>query len=403
MNANYRGWVATVVLFLFLSLALSLPASAAVITAPQPGAPISPRDAALLRAFSPAEIQAVRDQLNAISADLTQIESMIGVPSNQSQAALIGAQQANLRDVDIARWLATGVDLAPLQRDIESAMAKTANATLRSQKGAVSPNTTAGFPTAQYGSACSGYTSDSDVVFGYQTALNTAKLVWIPLKDACDEVLVAVGEGGNTSLACIIPDEILQAAELILAQYTICDGDTQSAQVAANYDRLAYLNEQIDTDYNATISNSNGNAAAIQSNDNNNKNAIVSNDNSNAAATQANDNANKNAIVANDNANAAAILLALQQALGKLDKALMEANLSSSSPPVGTYELPLSSGGQLEPIRDLVTATIATMQADGQYVGTALTYLSQGNTYLAAHQYKLAFGRYRAAYQQAVN
>ena len=403
MRAALRGPSVPLVIILGLVLPLSPQLSFAAPLPPQADAPLSPRDAALLRAFPPAEIQAVRDQLSAITADLAQIQTMIGLPADQSQAALINAQQAQLRDVDIARWLAAGVDLSALQRDVASAKAKTSMAVLRNQKGVMSPNTTAGFPVAQYGSACGGYTSNSDVVFGYQTALNTAKLVWIPLKDACDEVLVALGEGGNTSLACIIPDEILQAAELILAQYTICDGDTQGAQVAANYDRLAYLNEQIDTDYNATVSNDNSNKNAIVANDNANAAATQANDNSNKNAIVANDNANKNTIVANDNANTAAILLALQQALGKIDNALMEANLASSSPPVGIYELPLSSGGQLEPIRDLVTAMITKMVANGQYVGTASTYLSQGNTYLAAHQYKLAFNRYRAAYQQAVN
>jgi hypothetical protein len=256
----------------------------------------------------------------------------------------------------------------------------------------VAPATTAGFPGAHYGSACSGYTSNSDVVFGYQTALNTAKLIWGAADRACNEVVVILGEGGNGSLVCIIADEILQAAELILDEYTICDGDTQGAQVTANYDRLAYINEQIDTDHNAAMAN-----------DNANKNAIVANDNANAGATQANDNANKAAIVANDNANQVVLVQLLANTAAQLLKTQIETNLASSGPPVGYYELPAAKGGQLEAVRDDVAALIQTFQSSGLGVGSAATYLSQGNSYLASHQYKLAYARYRTAYQQATN
>lgn len=271
-------------------------------------------------------------------------------------------------------------------------MAKTATADLHAQGGAVSPATTANFPMAQYGSACNGYTSNSDVVFSYQTALNAAKLVWIPLKDACDEVLVVAGEGGNTSLACIIPDEVLQAAELILAQYTICDGDTQSAQVSANYARLAYLNEQIDSDFNATVSNDNANTAALMAAGTANTNAIM-----------ANDNANKAAIIVNDNTNTAAILALMQANQGQLVSLSIQQNLASSGPAIGDYELPIASGGHLETARDIVANLIISLQSLGQGVGNAPGFLSQGNAYFSQGQYKQAYAKYRSAYQSATN
>jgi len=392
---------------------------------PQAQATLAQRDAQLLQAFSPSEILKVRDQLDTITGDLLQIQTMIGHPAGKVESARFKSRAANLKDADIARWLAAGVDFSPLQRDVENAMAKTAVAQIHAQNGAVTTATTAGFPGASYGSVCSGYTSDSDVVFGYQTALNTAMLIWVAADRACNEVVVILGEGGNGSLICIIADEILQAAQLILDEYTICDGDTQGAQVAANYDRLAYINGQIDTDYNATISNDNANknaivandnanAGATQANDNANKNTIVATDNANAGATQANDNANKAAIVANDNANKTAIIgnananqVVLVQLLAntaaQLLKTQIETNLASSGPPVGYYELPASKGGQLEAVRDDVTALISAFQSSGLGVGTAATYLSQGNAYLAGGQYKLAYARYRAAYQQATN
>ena len=381
---------------------------------PQAQAALAQRDAELLQTFSPGEIQKVRDQLGTITGDLLQIQTMIGHPADKAESARFKSRAANLKDVDIARWLAAGVDLAPLQRDIENAMAKTAVAEIRAQNGAVTPATTAGFPGTQYGSACSGYTSNSDVVFGYQTALNTAKLIWVAADRACNEVVVILGEGGNGSLVCIIADEILQAAELILDEYTICDGDTQGAQVAANYDRLAYINVQIDTDHNAAIANENANknaivandsanAGATQANDNANRAAIVANDNANAGAIQANDNANKTAIIGNANANQVVLVQILANTAAQLLKTQIETNLASSGPAVGYYELPAAKGGQLEAVRDDVAALIQALQSSGLGVGTAATYLSQGNTYLASGQYKMAYARYRSAYQQATN
>lgn len=421
-----RGRFPAVGLVLVLSTVTALILPLPSLAAPgDPQATLAQRDAQLLQTFSPSEIQKVRDQLDTIMGDLIQIRSMIGHPASATESALLKSRAASLKDVEIARWLAAGADLAPLQQAVENALAKTATADLHTQKGVVLPATTAGFPTASYGSACSGYTSNSDVVFAYQTALNVAKLIWIPLKDACEEVAVVLGEGGNVSLACIVPDEILQAAELILSEYTICDGDTQGAQVAANYDRLAYINDQIDGDYNANLAHSDANALATQANDNANRNtivandnanrnAVVANDNANAGATQANDNANKAAIISNDNANKAAIISnanvnqavlvqLLANAAAQLLKTQIETNLASSETPVGYYELPASKGGQLEAVRDDVAAFITTLQSSGLGVGSAATYLSQGNSYLAGGQYKMAYARYRAAFQQATN
>lgn len=402
MKVNFSKLAFALVLFALTFMILPRPTLAAMGD-PQAQAALAQRDAQLLQAFSPGEIQKVRDQLDTITGDLLQVQTMIGHPAGKVESARFKSRAANLKDVDIARWLAAGVDFGPLQRDVENAMAKTAVAQIRAQNGAVTTATTAGFPGASYGSVCSGYTSDSDVVFGYQTALNTAMLIWVAADRACNEVIVILGEGGNGSLICIIADEILQAAQLILDEYTICDGDTQGAQVAANYDRLAYINGQIDTDYNATISNDNANKNAIVANDNANANAIQVNDNANKAAVVANDNANKTAIIGNANANQVVLVQLLANTAAQLLKTQIETNLASSGPPVGYYELPASKGGQLEAVRDDVAALISAFQSSGLGVGTAATYLSQGNAFLASGQYKLAYARYRAAYQQATN
>ena len=380
-----------------------------------------PDDAELLQYFSQEEIQSFRDQLFNIINNQIEIQSMLGHPVPEAEAARRREQPYMLRDEDIARWLMTGVDLGPLDEATGNSLVATEKA-WRGSLESVLVKTTPGFPVASYGSECSGYTSNSDVVFWYTLALNTAKLVWIPLSRGCDQVVVALGAGGNASLACIVADEVLQAAELILAQYTICDGDTESAKVAANYERLAYINEQIDSNYQSTIANDNSNKNAIISNDNinatniiansnsnkntiiandnSNKNAIIANDNSNKDAIIANDNSNKDAIIANDNSNTTMILAALGETQRLVIRTQIEACLAAGLT-VALYQLPESQGGYLEIVRDIVTEDIQRLQAVGQRIGNALHFLELGNEAYSQGSYKDAYKNYLHAYNAA--
>jgi hypothetical protein len=67
------------------------------------------------------------------------------------------------------------------------------------------------------------------------------------LQDACKETLVVVGEGGNTSLACVPVDVIWIIAKAVDEGIHFCDDDLTGAVVDANYARLA----DIHTDVNA--------------------------------------------------------------------------------------------------------------------------------------------------------
>ena len=69
--------------------------------------------------------------------------------------------------------------------------------------------------------------------------------------------------------------------------------------------------------------------------------------------------------------------------------------------PVALFEFPAAQGGYLELVRSIVNETITKMQAAGQSIGSAQTYLSLGDTAMAAHQYKLAYARFSSAYRAA--
>lgn len=338
-------------------VAVSVPALAAGGDAPGPTT-LSQRDADLLRAYSPAEIQAFRDQLGAIMADVTRLREMAGVALSKDEEARSKARLANMRDVDIARWLATGVDLAPVKRAVEDAIGTVKVVQIHARSRMAAPTTTPDFPMADYGVKCLEIQTNTDIVFAAKTALNVAKLVWIPLKNACEQVVVIAGEGGNGSSVCDVTDMALEAVDLIYNEYYICDNGDAAAEAEANYKRLAYLNEQIDTDYKATIANSNANTAAtIQ-----------------------------------------AMTTLSQNSQTSLLRLMIEQNLSSGGPKVISFELPEVLGGNLESVRDLVTHLIASLQASGQNVGNAPFYLNRGNELFAEGQYKLAYAKYRWAY-----
>jgi hypothetical protein len=85
---------------------------------------------------------------------------------------------------------------------------------------------------------------------------------------------------------------------------------------------------------------------------------------------------------------------------------MIETALSQYDTPthqVALFELPSAQGGFLELVRSIVADTITKMQATGQPIGSAQTYLGYGDTAMAAHQYKLAYTRFSTAYRQAAN
>lgn len=88
---------------------------------------------------------------------------------------------------------------------------------------------------------------------------------------------------------------------------------------------------------------------------------------------------------------------------GKLDLRLkIEEDLASpGNHPIALFEVPASGGGYLDLVRDIVADTIAKMQAAGQGVGNAQSFLAAGDAAVAAHDYKTAYADYGKAYRAA--
>jgi hypothetical protein len=160
-----------------------------------------------------------------------------------------------------------GVDVTQLIEDFTAsgnALRALDEATGRTPSTRAIVAASAGFPDAVYPTTplCNGSTrSDSNVgaaaLLGIQTAriaLDSAKVIWSGLSRACDETLVVLGEGGNTSLACIPADIALFAAELgvgvaedAFGVISFCDGAVDAAEIEGSYDRLEHLHTDIVT------------------------------------------------------------------------------------------------------------------------------------------------------------
>ena len=157
------------------------------------------------------------------------------------------------------------------------------------------------------------------------------------------------------------------------------------------------------------VNNDNANALTLNTNLTNAKNAIVTNDNTNTTNIVNNDNSNKTMIVNNDNANTTTLInngnantLALNDLILRSQ---IEADLATESNgvKVGWYMTPTANGGKLDLVQQIVTLTLANIQAAGGSIGNAQSFLTQANAAKAAGNFKSAYDNYRKAYKAAVN
>lgn len=114
-------------------------------------------------------------------------------------------------------------------------------------RGSVTVASAGDLPGAPYSGLCGSGRSDTNVVFGVQVALQVARGVWSAASRGCEQVAVVCPApgGGNSSLACIVVDEALFAAESALEDVKFCDGDIDSAEIRGTYDRVAQVHDEL--------------------------------------------------------------------------------------------------------------------------------------------------------------
>ncbi len=260
-------------------------------------------------------------------------------------------------------------------------------------------------------------------------------------QNACDQVVVAAGFGGNGSLACIVVDVVYILAKAVNQGIHFCDDDYAGAVSEASFERLGHIHDDIEdikandnTNYANIIGNATTNTTTITSAVTTAKTDIINNDNTNKTTIVNNDNANKTTIVNNDNANTLALTTLVNSALTQIianatdNKNLLlrtqiEADLASTdgSTFVALYETPVTrcfpslnalglpqagippantnttQCGLLDLVRSIVQQTIANVNTGT----TAQSFFNTGDAQRAAGQYKAAYASYRRAYKAA--
>ena len=141
---------------------------------------------------------------------------------------------------------------------------------------------TPGFPNApDILAACDDIEHDSAFTFGALVAFQVLRTVLAAAEFVCQEVIVILGEGGNTSLVCV-PFAIAQDVAAIpheLADF--CGGEEDSALLQGSYDRLDHIHTDLETARADIINNDNTNRDLVIANDNTNRDLIIANDNAN--------------------------------------------------------------------------------------------------------------------------
>ena len=250
------------------------------------------------------------------------------------------------------------------------------------------------------------------LIISTETVFLAASIVRAVASRGCDQVVVLLGEGGNSSAVCIAVDAVYFVAQALRDKVVACDLDWAKRTIDANYQRLDHLHSDLESsvanDNNnktAIINNSNANTTTITTAISNSQTAVVNNANANLTTVTTaisnsqtaiinNDNTNKNTIVANDNANTAMLR-------DLLLRTQIEADLASTdgSTFVGLFITPTANGGYLELVRSIVVQTIANI--GGANAGQANAFLVKGDSYKAAGNYKEAYRNYRLAYKKA--
>ena len=316
----------------------------------------------------------------------------------------LGVLRKALNPAKVSERLATArASVAEYKLSIKRPGGVQIQATRKKKGGAVGTNS-AGFPGAT--GLCSGDGPNRipvGVVLAADVVYFIAEGVRDAAQDACNEVVVVLGEGGNGRLACLITDAIYVVAHAVDFGIHFCDDDLTGNIIDANYARLGHIH----TDLEDSVANDNTNTTNIIANDNSNTANIVANDNTNTTNIITNDNTNTANIIANDNANLATIIANANANKNELRDLILrtqiEADLASTdgSTLVALYSTPTANGGYLNLVTTIVTQTLANIQAAGGSIGSAQSLLTQANAAKTAGDFKGAYTLYRKAYKAA--
>ena len=327
-------------------------------------------------------LEELRTQVEQLSAkDLTSFRRAID-PSKLDSSGLARARQT-LADYNLSERFLTSKRRAGQNGDV----------TLSS----------AGFPVTPSDTVCGGVRNGPELMSAIDVVYLTAEGIAAAAKDLCLQTVVVLGEGGNSSTVCIVSDAIFFIAKGVWQMAHSCDDNVTGEKVDTSYDRLGHIH----TDLENSVANDNANTASIKANTDSKAASIISNANSNTTTITNNANSNTSSILSAISGAATSITSGSSTGQTEVKDLIVDTQIEAdlardtASTPVARYLIPSSAGGLLDRVRSVVVQTITVVQAAGGTTGTAQSFVTQGDQYKAAGQFKQAYDSYRRAYQMA--
>lgn len=402
----------------FFAVAAAVPATHAQSRAVEGPALQARREAGLAVQYTPDVLAVYRQQLDTVWMLQLEIASRLGERHMQDVCRRNRLRLAEVTDEQLSLWKSTGVafeGLIDALLDVELSLAK---------PGTGGPAATPGLPGAAYSGPCGSERPATADLQAALIAIQVAEGVWTAASRACDEVIVAAGFGGNTSLLCIAADEALFLAQAIFDNLLFCIDDIDSAEIEGAYERLGHIHGDIEG-AKAGIDSLGSAAAALQSS----LNAHDANIDGDLAAFRTSitsDLADHDANIDGDlvlhdgrlvlhdqnltmradqiDMQLATLLEAVQDASTLNVRMQIERNLSQpgslQTNRIVLFELPAAQGGELETVRDIVQESMSAVMASGLPLHALASYwFGLGEAAYAAGQWKTAYDHFRLAYQ----
>ncbi len=234
-------------LVVLLAIFLSVPAAAQDdppddgSTGTETGAP-APEP---LPSLTPEQAEELRTILRAIHAAQRDTAAALGMTHAAATSESTIGVVDTMTDDDLRPMWPTKPHLESLLDAVESQRDSLARAGVSLLELRVVAKT-AGLPDPDYSAVCAGYQSDPDALFAAMLVYNIAKTAAEVAEDACDQVAVALGFGGNARLACIVTDVAMGVAELVFWGLEFCDNDTAGARADAVFERTEHIHEDLE-------------------------------------------------------------------------------------------------------------------------------------------------------------
>jgi hypothetical protein len=192
------------------------------------------------------ELEGVRDTLLAVSAVLHDLAAL-GEDSQRQELCL---QAIDSLDTLSLEQLAV---LAESRPQLDALLVATANLShevqrnekLRGGREDIRP-LSPGFPSAPYSSLCGSTRPPTGVVFAALLARTAAEAAQLGAQGACNQVVVALCNGGNSSIACTVLDIAVAVTRGIEDGLTFCSDDIDSAEIRGTLDRTDHMHRDIE-------------------------------------------------------------------------------------------------------------------------------------------------------------